>query len=167
MMDLGSLRAAVLDEAEADVARRRAAVEVEAEHRLAAARAEAGALVEQGRLEGRLAGERESARRRGAASRSAREARLGARGSLYDELRSRAAAEALALRSEPGYRDLLDRLVATARAQLGAGAQLEIDPPGVGGVRARSGSRSVDYSLPVLVDRVLADLDGEVEKLWR
>jgi vacuolar-type H+-ATPase subunit E/Vma4 len=166
-MNLDSLRTAFLAQAEADAARRRVEVESEYERRLAAARVEASSLIEQGKLEGRTAGEHEGARRRSAARRRAREVQLGARGVLYEELRSRASAEALELRSDPRYSPLLDRLVAAAQARLGAAAELERDPPDAGGVRARSGSRSVDYTLPALADRALHDMDGEVEKLWR
>lgn len=166
-MNLGPLRAALLEQADADAERRRGEVEAECARRLEAARAEAGVLVEQGRLEGRRAARQEGARRRGAAHRRAREAELAARGALFEELRSRARAGAVELRSDPGYPALLDRLTGAARAQLGADAEIEVDRPGGGGVGARSGRRSVDYTLPALADRALADLGGEVEKLWR
>jgi vacuolar-type H+-ATPase subunit E/Vma4 len=166
-MNLGPLRDALLDEAEAGAERRRAEVEAERAKRLADARAKASALVEEGRLEGRRAAKQEGARRRGAARRRAREAELAARGALFEELRRRARAGAFGLRVDPTYPELLDRLAEAAQAQLGADAELEVDRPGTGGVVARSGRRSVDYTLPALADRALADLDGEVEKLWR
>ncbi len=166
-MNLGAIREAFLEQAETAAARRRAEVEAEFEQKLAEARAEASSLVEQGRLDGRLAAGHESSRRRGAARRHVREARLGARGALYQELRARARAEALDLRSDPRYAALLDRLAEAARAQLGTGAEIEIDPPGAGGVLARSGSKSVDYTLLVLVDRALEELGAEVARLWR
>jgi hypothetical protein len=165
-MSLDQLRAAFLAEAEADAARRRVEVEAECERRRADAEAEASSIVEQGRLEGRLAGERESARLRGAARRRARELELGARGALFEQLRRDSRVGALELRSEAGYAALLDRYIKLARAQLGADAELDVDPPQAGGVRGRSGSRSVDYTLPALADRALAELDGEVERLW-
>jgi vacuolar-type H+-ATPase subunit E/Vma4 len=166
-VNLESLRTAFLEQAEAEAARRRAEVEAERERRLAGAQAEASSLVEQGKLDGRLAARQESARRRGAARRRAREALLGVCGAMYGELRSRARTEALELRSDPGYRALLDRLVEAARAQLGPEAEIETDLPYVGGVLGRAGSRSVDYTLPALADRALEELDGEVEMLWQ
>lgn len=166
-MNLGPLRGALLAEAVADAERRRAEVEAEHAKRLADARAEADALVEQGRLEGRRAAKQEGARRRGAAYRRAREAQLAVQGALFEELRGRARAVVFELRADPTYPALLDRLAEAARAQLGTDAEIEADRVGAGGIVARSGMRSVDYTLPALVDRALADLDGEVEKLWR
>jgi vacuolar-type H+-ATPase subunit E/Vma4 len=166
-MNLEPLREALLDQAEAEAGHRRAEVEAEREQRLSAARAEAGSLVEQGRRDGRRAASQEGARRHGAAHRRAREARLEACGSLFEELRRRVRDEALGLRSDPSYPALLQRLAEAARSQLGPGAEIEVDCPDGGGVLARSGSRSVDYTLPALADRALEELDGEVERLWR
>lgn len=166
-MNLESLRAAFVEQAEADAERRRAEIEAECEQLLSEARATASSLVEHGRHEGRLAGEQERARRRGTALRRAREAHLGARGALYRELRDRAGAEALQLRTHPDYELLLDRLAEAAKARLGAEAEIEVDPPDTGGVFARSGRRSVDYTLPALAERAIGELGREVEQLWR
>jgi vacuolar-type H+-ATPase subunit E/Vma4 len=165
-VNLESLRAAFLQRAEEDAARRRAEVEAECERRLAAARERARSLVEQAKLEGQTAGEEEGVRRRRLAERAAREKRLAARGEIYEALRSRAREDAFALRAEPGYGALLDRLADVARRQLGPAAAIEVDPA-AGGILAHSGARSVDYTLPALVDRALVELDGEVEQLWR
>jgi vacuolar-type H+-ATPase subunit E/Vma4 len=166
-VNLDSLRTAFVAQAEADIARRQAEIEAERERRLAAARDAARSLVEQAKLEGRAAGEGESSRRRRMARRAAHGTRLEARGALYDELRGRARAEVLVLRSEPGYGALLDRLAEAAREQLGADAAIERDPPAAGGIIGRYGRRSVDYTLPALVDRELAGMGKEVERLWR
>ena len=37
----------------------------------------------------------------------------------------------------------------------------------LGGVVGRAGSTSVDYTLPALVERAIAELDGRLETLWR
>ena len=74
---------------------------------------------------------------------------------------------ALQLKTDRRYPELLERLSQIATAQLGAGAKLEIDPPELGGVVARAGARSVDYTLPSLVDRAIGELDGKLETLWR
>lgn len=166
-MNLEPLRAALKAEADAAAERRRAEAETAGARRLAGAQAQAAAIVEQARVEALRAAVREGNRRRAAASRRARELRLEAQRSLIDELRVRARGAALELRTDPRYRELLDRLSETARSQLGPAAELEIDPPHAGGVIARSGSHTVDYSLPVLVDRTIAELDGAVEGLWR
>ena len=44
---------------------------------------------------------------------------LAARRELYDELRRRARTAVLSLRDEPGYQELLERLAAAARRDLG------------------------------------------------
>ena len=121
----------------------------------------------QGRLEGARLAERNALRRRAAANRRARELRLAAQRGLIEELRLRAGDGALLLRKDPRYGELLDRVVAGSEIQLGADAEVEVDPPDVGGVRARAGSTSVDYTLPALVDRAIAELDGQLETLWR
>jgi vacuolar-type H+-ATPase subunit E/Vma4 len=166
-MNLEPLREALRAQAEADAGRRRTAVDEECGRRVADAEAQARSLVEQGRLEGEQAATREALRRRAAASRRARELRLDAQRSLLEELRLRARDAALERRAGPLYPKLLDRLSRAVRVQLGPDAALEIDPPTVGGVVGRADGRSVDYSLPALVERAIEDLDGRLDGLWR
>lgn len=144
-----------LDEAEADA---RACVEAarrEADETIARARA-------QGEAEGRVEAAHEDARERALARMDV----LAAQREAYDELRRRAREAARGLREQPGYADLLERLAAAARRDLGDDAELEIDPPGAGGVRARAGSRRVDYTLAALADRCVAQLGTGVKRLW-
>jgi vacuolar-type H+-ATPase subunit E/Vma4 len=166
-MNLEPLRRALQGQAATEARRRRAEVEQECERLHAEAEAQARSLGEEARLEGELAAAREAGRRRAAAHRRARELELQAQRSLLDQLRLRSQEAALGLRSDPRYAELLDRLASSARSQLGPEARVEIDPPSAGGLTARAGSRSVDYSLRVLVDRAIEELDGEVEALWR
>ncbi len=166
-MNLEPLRAALRAETDAEAEGQRAEAEEAGARRLAEARTQANAIVEQARLDGEQAAEREARRRRASASRRARELRLEAERSLVDELRLRAHAAALQLRTDRRYPELLERLSEAARSQLGPDAELEVDPPGVGGVVAGAGSTSVDYSLPALVDRAIEELDGKLESLWR
>ena len=165
-MNLEPLRATLTAEVEADENRHRAEVDEMCERQLARVRARARALARQSRLEGEQAAAQEARRRLGAASRRARELRLAAQRALIDELRLRAREAALQVRTDPGYQELLDRLSQAARSQLGPEAELELDPPELGGLLARAASRSVDYTLAALVDRAIVDLDGEVEALW-
>lgn len=166
-MNLDALRTALRVEAETEAAERLAEVDEACKRRLAEAHARARELSEQGRLEGARLAARNAARRRAAANRRAREVRLAAQQGLIDELRLRACEAALELRADSRYGELLERLSHAARSQLGADAEIEVDLPDVGGVRARAGGTSVDYTLPALVDRVIAELDGELETLWR
>jgi hypothetical protein len=166
-MTLDPLRAALRAQAEADAKRQVAAAVAARSRCVAEAQATARGLIEQGRLDGeRLAGE-ESRRRLAVAYRQARELVLGAQRALAEELRRRARAGALALRDEPGYDTLVERLGSLARSQLGEAAELTIDPPGRGGVVARAGAASVDYTLPAVADRALDGLDARLETLWR
>jgi vacuolar-type H+-ATPase subunit E/Vma4 len=149
----------------------------EAERLLAKAAEEADSLLESGRreaedllatarargeAEGRTAAARELAREHALARMEV----LAARRSLYDELRRRARSSVLTLRDEPGHGQLLQRLASVARHDLGEGAELEIDPPDVGGVRGRSGGRRVDYTLPTLAERCVAGLGPSLRRLW-
>jgi vacuolar-type H+-ATPase subunit E/Vma4 len=161
-----ALRTVVLRQAEADAE----AVLAESAHRAAVeldqARRAAGALVDRARVEGETAGALETARARAAARATAQRLVLDARREVFEELRRRCREAALALRRQEGYALLLDRLAGAARDQLGRDAEVDLDPPGAGGVRARAGARRVDYTLPVLVDRCLEDLGRELERLW-
>jgi vacuolar-type H+-ATPase subunit E/Vma4 len=72
----------------------------------------------------------------------------------------------LELHEQPDYPALLERLSAAARSQLGDDAELVVDPPGRGGVIARRGEASVDYTLAAMADRVIDDLGADLERLW-
>ena len=166
-MNLEPLRMALLADADGQEKHHLAEVDQTCEVRLARVRRRASALTARSRAEGERAAAQEARRRLGAASRRERELRLAAQGSLLDELRARTLDAALAARDDPRYHDLLDRLARTARAQLGDEAELEIDPSGLGGVRAHIGELSVDYTLPALVERAIAGRGVELEELWR
>jgi hypothetical protein len=92
---------------------------------------------------------------------------LAARGAAYQELRQRAGTAVLELRHEAGYADLLARLSAAARRDLGDDADLEVDPPDAGGVRARARTRLVDYTLPALAARCMDALGPRLRRLWQ
>ena len=106
-------------------------------------------------------------RRRATATRRAREIRLRAQSRQIEELQLRSREAVLHLREDDRYPGLLDRLARTAREQLGPDAEVEVDPPGLGGVIGRKGQASVDYTLPALAERAIASLGDELESLWR
>ena len=166
-MNLEPLRAALSAEAEAGAEQRRTEAEASGARRLAEARAQADAIVKLAGQAAEQTAAQEVGRRHAAASRRARELRLEGERSLRDELRERAHEAALALRTDPGYPQLLERLSRAAKSQLGPGAELEIDPPQLGGVVARAGGVLVDYSLPALVDRTIDELGADLEGLRR
>ena len=166
-MNLGPLRDAELAQARAEAeaaladADRRAAVE------LAAAQEKGEELTRRAHVEGAAAAEIAGAHDEAQARRAARALVLAAERELYDELCRRAGEEVSALRGGDAYRALLEELSAVARRQLGAGARLDVDPDGLGGVRGSSNGRSVDYTLPSVVDRALERLGARTEELWR
>jgi vacuolar-type H+-ATPase subunit E/Vma4 len=167
-MSVEQLRATLLEGAEAEA---RAVLE-EAERRAAAeserSLADSEQLLETARAEGDASGDLQSARALALARAEARRLVLEAKAGVYEEFRSRALAAALALRDDPAaYGRVLGRLEAEARRSLGDGAELDLDPPDAGGVRARVGRRSVDLTLPVLVERCIGSLGTAVEELWR
>jgi vacuolar-type H+-ATPase subunit E/Vma4 len=162
------LRATLVDDADAEArslledAERRAAAEAERSE------ADSRGLLETARAEGLASGELRSARALAIARAEARRVVLEAKAEVYTEFRRRAYAAALALRDdEEAYARVLRELEAEARRALGDGAAIELDPPEVGGVRARIGRRSVDLTLPVLAERCIGSLGPAVEELWR
>jgi len=144
---------------------------------LARAEADAGEVVGSARQEADA--EETEARRRAAEAGRARlewdlaRARADANHEILAvraELRGRLIAEArraaVELRRHPRYPELLDRLEALARSQLGPAAAIDRAPGPAGGLVATAGHRRVDYSLPSLAERALADLEDEVTASW-
>ena len=166
-MNLEPLRVALRAETEAEVRERLTAVDAECARTLAEAEARAHELAREGRHEGEEAAAKEAARRCATATRRARELRLRAQSRQVEELQVRSRAAVLRLQEDSRYPALLDRLARTAREQLGPDAEVEVDPPGLGGVIGRKGRVSVDYTLPALADRAIASLGDELEGLWR
>ena len=164
---LTPLREALLADARARAAQLRAEAEEHVRAELAAARAHADALVARARGEAEQRAALAALRGSSAQRREAQRRILEAQRAAYDALRADAATAVLGLRDEPGYAQLLDRLEADARARLGAGAVVERDPGGAGGVIARNGGRLIDATLPALAAQALDDLGAEVGALWR
>jgi vacuolar-type H+-ATPase subunit E/Vma4 len=166
MSDLAAASDALLADAREQADRMLAEADAEARETMARAREEADAIIARGRGEGRTEGRVAASREEAQAHMLARMEVLGARREAYDELRARARVAALALRDDPEYPQLLERLAAAARADLGADAELGVDPADAGGVRARQGSRRVDYTLAALAERCVAALGPEARRLW-
>lgn len=167
-MNADRLRATLLAGVEAEAEATVSAAELRAAEEVERACGDSERLQEHARAEGEVAAELESTRALALARSRARRIVLEARQAVYEDFCAQALAAALALRADrKAYERLLGRLEATARRTLGDGAEVELDPAGVGGVRARAGRRSVDLTLPTLVDRCVAALGTRVEELWR
>jgi vacuolar-type H+-ATPase subunit E/Vma4 len=162
---LDPVRAALLAQAEVEAERivdqadeRAAAQVLEAEEQKAA-------LVARARAEGEAAADLEAVSELTRARRQARTLVLEVQRAIYDELRRDALDAAQRLRSQPRYDQLLERLAAAVRDELGSDAELELNPPD-GGVIGHVGNRRVEYTLPVLVERCVAEHGDAVERLW-
>lgn len=166
-MNVEPLRRLVLERAHAEAAAVIAEAETRAAAELERSRGESAEVLERARAEGAVAGELEAGRLRASARREARRRVLEAEQAAYEEFRRSAHDAALALREDGAYAALLAELAAAARRTLGESAEVEIDPDGRGGVRARAGARSVELTLPELVDACIEALGARVVELWR
>lgn len=164
-LGLDAIREALLAEAADEAEHVVEQAEDWAAAQVASAEEQARAFIGTARAEGERAAAREAAAEIAHARRRARSLVLEAQRAVYDDVRREAQAAAQELRSRPDYPDLVARLAAHAREQLGPDAEVELDPP-AGGVVARAGNRLLDLTLPVLVDRCLARHASEVESLW-
>ena len=165
-MTLDPAGEALLADARAVAERVLSEADEEARERVAQAHADADALLARARAKGEADGRLEAGRAEALERTLARMEVLAARREAYDQLHRRARAAVLALRSEAGYDELLEHLAAAARRDLGVDAELEIDPPQEGGVRASADGRRVDYTLAALADRCVDDLGAGLKRLW-
>jgi vacuolar-type H+-ATPase subunit E/Vma4 len=126
--------------------------------------ADAAALIEHAEKEGEEAAELDTSREWTAARRRARGIILAARQGACRDLQ---AAVAAAVRADPRYPALLERLANEARRRLGPGADVDIDTSGDLGVSATRKDRHIDWSLDSLVVEGIERLGPEIEELWR
>ncbi|WP_237108777.1 V-type ATP synthase subunit E family protein [Nonomuraea sp. MG754425] len=161
---LAPLAGALSRQAEADARLIVARAEDEAAGLVAAARQDAGTILAAARSEGAAQAETDAVTTRIAAERRARRMELAARREALDELRARSAAAVRALRDDPCYPRLLDRLGVLARASGGADLVVEEQPDG--GVLAAGPGRRVDCTLGALAARAVDALGAEAERLW-
>ncbi len=159
-------RAALLADARERAERLLQQAEEQARELIAQAQRDGEELIARAREEGLAAGRAQAARDAGLDRVLTRLEVLAAQRTSYEELRRRLSTEVMALREERDYAELLQRLAAAARRDLGDAAELEIDPPELGGVRARAGSRQVDYTLASLAERCLRDLGPALARMW-
>lgn len=159
-------RAALLADARERAGQLLQQADEQARELIAQAQRDAEELLARAREEGLAAGRAQGARDAGRGQVLSRWEVLAAQQAVYEELRQRVHTDVMALREEPEYPELLERLAAAAHRDLGEGAELEIDPPGRGGVEARAGSRQVDYTLPSLAERCLQNVGPALARLW-
>jgi hypothetical protein len=161
---LSPVRAALVGEAVQQAEKIRAAASAEAEAVVAAARGQAEEILSQARVRGELDGRSAAASRRAMSRRAARGVVLAAQRDAYSELRRRVHEAVCALREDPVYPRLRDRLEGLARGLAGPSATVACHP--AGGVVAEGPGTFVDCSLPRLADRAVDALGAEVTGLW-
>lgn len=161
---LGPLRRALLSSAERDAARAVATAEAEAEAIRRDAQQEAEAVRQQARCQGESDGREVVSAERARARRRARATVLAAQGEAYSDLRAHVRKAVTALREDPGYPALRDRLTSRARAMVGTGATVTESPDG--GVVAEASGRRAALTLVALADQVLDTCGLDLESLW-
>jgi vacuolar-type H+-ATPase subunit E/Vma4 len=161
---LAPLRQALLSAAERDAELAGATADAEAEAIRRGAAQEAEAVRRQARIQGEADGRRVLAAERARARRRARATVLSAQGEAYARLRHHARAAVIALRDDPGYPAMRDRLTAHATALVGPDATVTESPDG--GVVAEAPGRRVALTFTALADQVLDTLDLDLEALW-
>jgi vacuolar-type H+-ATPase subunit E/Vma4 len=161
---LEPVRAWLLAAARAEADRRRAEAAADAERQVAGARAEAEAILADARAQGTAEGSALAAAEQTRSRRLARRLVLQAEWEAYEELRARSRAAVRALRQDPGYPALRERLNRLALAAAGPGARVSEHPDG--GVVAEAPGLRVDCTLDGLAERAIAALGGEVAELW-
>lgn len=166
---------ALAGRAEQHAARVRAAAERAATATLEDARRQAARIEAESRTAGRAEAESLAATERAQARRKARGVVLRAQAEAHEELRRRVRDGVRALRTEPCYPMLLDRLADLARAvacaetaggEPGAAQAPTLEEPAGGGVVAVAPGLRIDLSAEALADRAVELLGAEVMRLW-
>ena len=161
---LEPVRLALLADAQAAATEIVGQASAEAAAVVARANGEADAAVDQARQRAEETGAAHAAMTVTRARREAHTTVLQAREALRRELDRRVGIAVEAMRDDPRYSALLDRLETLARTQLGAAVDIEHPPEG--GIVAIDGPRRVDYRLVALAERELEELADEVAALW-
>lgn len=161
---LQPVRAALLRRASDEAVRTVEVARQDADSDIAAARAQADADLQRIADDAKSQALAEQTITRTEARRDARAVELAAQREAYDEFRRRVTASVVALRQDPAYPDLRDRLIARARQTLGPDATIVEHPDG--GVVAVTPVRRLDLSLPAIADRAIVDTGTKVAELW-
>ncbi|WP_066948154.1 hypothetical protein [Microtetraspora fusca] len=161
---LAPVSAALLKGARLDADATLAEAEHDAARTLAAARRTAQDIIDEARESGTADARARADAVRARARRRARGIELAARREALLELRRRAMAAVLALRDDPCYPRLVERLRELARES--GGDDLIVREHPAGGVVGEGRGHRVDCSLGALADRAVDALGAEAERLW-
>ncbi|MEU6538517.1 hypothetical protein [Streptomyces sp. NPDC047000] len=161
---LAPVRARILRDARAEADAVLAAADADAAAVLREAGERAAAILDTARARGAADAGSARAALRARARRSARDLELAARRESWEELCRQVVRGVEAVRHSEGYPELRERLAASVRAALGAGAEVT-EAPG-GGVLGSAPGRRTDCSLAAFAQRVLDGAGAEAEELW-
>lgn len=165
-MHLGPVADALLDDAEADAARLLDKARRDADSTRTSAQADVSQQLDRARDRAKTSARAHHQQLLTQARRQANaiimEAQEAARVQLITQLRH----DAMRLRDDPRYPQLLNGLEAAARRQLGPDTIITRDPTEAGGIIASDGDRNVDYTLPALAERALGSLGRRTAELW-
>jgi vacuolar-type H+-ATPase subunit E/Vma4 len=161
---LRPVRDALLSRAQDQAERVRRAAENDAAKAVADAGRRAATIAADARLAGCAEGEAAAKAGQARARREARALVLAARREAFEELRRRVRHEVRALRDDPCYPRLIERLTRLAEAGAG-GATVTVEHLD-GGVEAWAPGTRVDLSADALADHAITELDGKVARLW-
>jgi vacuolar-type H+-ATPase subunit E/Vma4 len=161
---LAPLRAALLETTRTSAAAIVADAETQAAAILNDAKQQADLIRSDAAARGDATARSEALVRSALARRQAHETVLREQSALRRELQRQVRDAAVALRADPRYPALLDRLGQQCRAILGPEATVAESADG--GVTARADSREIDLSLPVIATRTLESMGREVSPLW-
>ena len=166
-MTLASVQRAVGAGAEAQAQALREAARRRAEEITEQARAEAAALVAARLAVAQALADLHERERFAQARARARATVLDAQSAVLSEAVSAVRAAVQSLCGDPRRERLLERLALDARERLAPAGPVSITAAGDGGLVARAGSLSIDYSLQAQVDRLLDAMANELAGLWQ
>jgi hypothetical protein len=162
---LAAVRAALLERATADAQRAVAAAAAETAETLRTAEDLAAGILAGAAAEAAADAAAIMAAMRAQTRRQERAIVLAAQRSAYEQLRTGARVAVRALRSDPGFPDLLVRLGGVVRDRLGPDAVVAEDPGG--GIVGSSGGRRLALTLDAAADRAVEALAARAEELWQ
>ncbi|MGH3475660.1 MAG: hypothetical protein ACRDQD_02340 [Nocardioidaceae bacterium] len=161
---LQSVRTALLRRASADADRIAEAARRDADSHAATARAQVDAVLHRVATDTEAQALEEVVVARTDSRREARVAELAAQRDAYDEFHRRVLSSVVALRHDPAYPEVQDRLTAQAQRALGPDAAITEAPEG--GVIGEAPGRRLDLSLSSIAERAVAAAGVRVAKLW-
>jgi vacuolar-type H+-ATPase subunit E/Vma4 len=164
---LDTLERATLADASEQAREIRAAAERRALQTLDATRAEAEALLAGRRARAERRAELEERRHLARARADAHALVLHAQRSVLADATEAAHASAHAVRSDPRWARLSERLAADARQRLARFGSVRISATPDGGLVAQAGSLQIDHSLGAQVERALRTLASDLQRLWQ